>query len=108
MVWTCTGSGQHFGRPTITNWLPRFVEERIDEGMRKGIPDELWKIVVTVYDDGDKIAQFLGNENGRNARVVAVDENGKVIHFYDRGFSVAALKELADFFPKNPSQASIR
>jgi len=50
--------------------------------------------VITIYRDGSVIQEFTGNENGNNARVLVIDENGKVIYFYDRGFAVSALNQL--------------
>lgn len=77
--------------PTIKGMLPRMFKTFIDSGMRKGIPKELWKGVVTVYDDGDKLQRYTGNQNPNNARVMLLDASGHVLHFYDRGFSVDAL-----------------
>jgi cytochrome oxidase Cu insertion factor (SCO1/SenC/PrrC family) len=62
--------------------------------MRRGIPKELWGGVITIYEDGEKIQAFTGNENPNNARVMLLDKNGKIIYFYDRGFSVTALNEV--------------
>ncbi|MAD89569.1 MAG: hypothetical protein CMK64_07665, partial [Pseudoalteromonas sp.] len=61
---------------------------------RRGIPKELWGGVITIYEDGEKIQAFTGNENPNNARVMLLDKNGKIIYFYDRGFSVSALNEV--------------
>ncbi len=80
--------------PTIQGMFPRMFSTVINNGMRKGIPKELWKGVVTVYEDGEKVQQFTGNENGNNARVVLLNKDGVVMYFYDRGFSVQALNEL--------------
>ena len=80
--------------PTIQGLFPRMFKTTINEGMRKGIPKELWGGVITIYSDGDLIQEFTGNENPNNARVLLLDEDGKLIYFYDRGFSVAALNEL--------------
>ncbi|MBU2882493.1 hypothetical protein KO525_13080 [Psychrosphaera sp. B3R10] len=80
--------------PTIQGLFPRMFSPLIDEGMRKGIPKELWKGVITVYNDGEKVQQFTGNENGNNARVVLLDKSGMISYFYDRGFSVQALNAL--------------
>jgi hypothetical protein len=80
--------------PTIQGMFPRMFSTVIDNGMRKGIPKELWKGVVTVYEDGEKVQQFTGNQNGNNARVVLLNKDGLVVYFYDRGFSVQALNEL--------------
>lgn len=89
-----------FEVPTIKGWVPRLIAGRIDEGMRSGIPEELWKVVVTVYKDAEKIVNFTGNEDGLNARVIGLDEKGVVRFFHDRGFSVTALNQLGDFLPK--------
>lgn len=80
--------------PTIQGWVPRLFSSMIDNGMRAGIPQPLWKIVITVYEDGDKIQAFTGNTNPNNTRVVLLDENGKIIFFHDQGFSVQALNNL--------------
>lgn len=80
--------------PTIQGMAPRMFSGFIDSGMRKGIPKELWKGVVTVYADGDKIQRFTGNLNPNNARVMLLDKQGVIVYFYDKGFSVEALNEL--------------
>jgi cytochrome oxidase Cu insertion factor (SCO1/SenC/PrrC family) len=80
--------------PTIQGMLPRMFSTFIDGGMRKGIPKQLWKGVVTVYADGDKVQRYTGNQNPNNSRVMLLDEQGKVLYFYDSGFSVEALNEL--------------
>ncbi|MCW8876576.1 MAG: hypothetical protein OQK04_02075 [Kangiellaceae bacterium] len=82
--------------PTIQGMFPKFFKTQINNGMRKGIPKELWKGVITIYDGGELVQQFTGNVNPNNARVILLDKNGIVRHFYDRGFSVAALKELRE------------
>jgi hypothetical protein len=82
--------------PTIQGLLPRMFKSTIDDGMRKGIPKELWGGVITIYGDGATIQEFTGNENPNNARVLLLDQMGKVIYFHDRGFSVQALNELRD------------
>jgi hypothetical protein len=80
--------------PTIQGLFPRMFSTMIDNGMRKGIPKALWKGVITVYEDGEKIQAFTGNEKPNNARVLLLDENGVILYFYDQGFSVNALNEL--------------
>jgi hypothetical protein len=49
---------------------------------------------VTVYEDGDQVQRFTGNKNPNNARVMLLDEEGKILYFYDRGFSVDALNAV--------------
>ena len=82
--------------PTIQGMLPRMFSGFIDSGMRKGIPKALWKGVVTVYADGDKVQRFTGNQNPNNARVMLLDKQGNIVYFYDRGFSVEALNEVRE------------
>ena len=82
--------------PTIQGMLPRMFSGFIDSGMRKGIPKDLWKGVVTVYADGDKVQRFTGNLNPNNARVMLLDKQGSIVYFYDKGFSVEALNEVRD------------
>ena len=83
--------------PTIQGLFPRMFSTMIDNGMRAGIPKPLWKGVVTVYQDGEQIQKFTGNQNPNNTRVVLLDAEGKIVYFYDSGFSVAALNELKTF-----------
>ncbi|TQV77280.1 hypothetical protein FLL45_04865 [Aliikangiella marina] len=82
--------------PTIAGMFPRMFKTQIDNGMRKGIPKELWKGVITIYADGDKVQQFTGNTNPNNARVMLLDEQSKIIYFYDEGFSVSALNKVRE------------
>jgi hypothetical protein len=80
--------------PTIAGMLPRMFKTFINGGMRKGIPKKLWKGVVTVYADGDKVQRYTGNKRPNNARVMLLDTDGKVLYFYADGFSVDALKAV--------------
>lgn len=82
--------------PTIAGMFPRMFSTQIDEGMRRGIPKELWGGVITLYQDGERIQAFTGNEKPNNARVVLLDDKGKIVYFYDRGFSVAALNNMIE------------
>ncbi len=80
--------------PTIKGLIPGMFANRIDEGMRKGIPEEDWGSVITVYDEAEPIVNFTGNENGSNGRVVLLDKQGKVLWFADRGYSAGQVKDL--------------
>lgn len=80
--------------PAIQGLVPRIFKSKIDRGMRNGIPEEDWGIVITVYKDAEKIARFFGNNNPRNVRVVLLDDSGKVRWFHDRGFSADRAIEL--------------
>ncbi|GHF00248.1 hypothetical protein [Thalassotalea profundi] len=80
--------------PTIQGLFPKMFSTIIDNGMRAGIPKPLWKGVVTVYQDGEKVQAFTGNTNPNNARVILLDDDGTIVYFYDDGFSVDALNQL--------------
>ncbi len=80
--------------PTIQGMAPRMFSTFIDNGMRRGIPKPLWKGVITVYEDGDKVQRYTGNQNPNNARVILLGPDGSVRYFYDQGFAVAPLKEI--------------
>ncbi len=82
--------------PTIPGMLPRLFSRNIDNGMRSGIPEEDWAVVITIYRDANEVIAFLGKENPLPARVVLLDAQGRVSYFHDRGYSVAALMALRD------------
>lgn len=89
-----------FEIPTIKGMLPRMFKKQIDNGMRKGIPEMLWKAVITVYKDGEKVQQFTGNTNPNNTRVILLDKEGTIRHFDDKGFSVPSLNNLRSSIQK--------
>ena len=68
-----------FELSAIKGLFPIVFKTRLDNSMRTGIPDEIWGGVITIYEDGEKIQRFTGNEKSRNTRVVLIDENGEVI-----------------------------
>ncbi|MCH2101159.1 MAG: hypothetical protein MK209_04495 [Planctomycetes bacterium] len=81
--------------PTISGLVPTMFSGWIDDGMRSGIPQEDWGVVVTFYGDAaDPIAALTGTENGRNARVLVLDQQGKIVWFADQGYSVRLALEL--------------
>jgi len=80
--------------PTIPGLVPRLISGTIDEGMRSGIPQEDWGAVVTVYGDGARIAEFLGDDVPLPGRIVLLDAAGAVAFFHDDGYSVKTLKRL--------------
>jgi hypothetical protein len=82
--------------PTIVGLVPSLLSERIDRGMRSGIPSEDWSTVVTVYEDSDTIAQFTGNMRPRPGRILLLDAEGLVVFFHDRGYSTSAIQRLSE------------
>jgi len=86
--------------PTIQGLFPRMFSTVIDNGMRAGIPKELWKGVITIYADGEVVQAFTGNQNPNNARCMLLNAKGEVIFFHDRGFSVNALNALRSALTK--------
>jgi hypothetical protein len=82
--------------PTIKGMFPQMFSTVLDDSMREGIPKEIWKGVITVYKDGDRVQRYTGNLQPKNARVLLINAHGEVIHFYDRGFSVDALNTLRE------------
>ena len=80
--------------PTIQGMFPRMFQTQIDNGMRKGIPKEIWGGVITIYEDGETIQKMTGNERPNNARVLLLNQEREIIWFYDKGFSVAALNDV--------------
>ncbi|MDZ4773496.1 MAG: hypothetical protein SGI72_10220 [Planctomycetota bacterium] len=81
--------------PTIDGIVPTLISSWIDSGMKSGIPSEDWPAVVTVYgNEASHIVAATGNEQPRNARVLLIDAEGRVVWFHDRGFSPAQLMAL--------------
>jgi hypothetical protein len=82
--------------PTIKGIFPQMFSTVFDNAMREGIPKEIWKGVITVYEDGERVQRYTGNLKPKNARVLLLNAQGEVIHFYDRGFSVDALNAMRE------------
>ena len=80
--------------PTIEGLFPGMFANRIDSGMRRGIPEEDWGSVITVYDDASIVVAFLGNERPNNGRILLLDADGKVRWLWDRGYSATAVLSL--------------
>lgn len=83
-----------FELPTIPGLVPRMISGFIDGGMRRGIPEEDWISVVTVYGDAAKVAAFTGNADGLPGRILLLDRDGRVVFFHDRGYSLGTLQRL--------------
>lgn len=84
--------------PAIVGWFPStFLRGTIDDGMRAGIPSEDWGAVVTLYgEDAKRIQALTGNENGRNGRILLLDDRGEIRWFWDQGYSSKRLLELLE------------
>jgi hypothetical protein len=82
--------------PTIAGLFPSlFLEDVINDGMREGIPSEDWGGVITLYSDSaQRLVKLLGNETPRNARVLLLNAEGRIVWFHDRGYSPRVLLEL--------------
>mgnify|MGYP000044153456 CR=1 FL=1 len=91
--------------PAIQGMFPRMFSTLINNGMRAGIPKELWGGVITLYADGDQLQQFTGNEQPNNARVLLINNQGEILYFYDRGFAVNALNEVRNLILTNTEQS---
>jgi hypothetical protein len=72
--------------PTIPAPAYRLWSGWIDAGMRKGVPQELWSNVLTLYAEGAPVRDFLGNADKYSADVVLLDAGGVVRWFDDSGF----------------------
>ena len=80
--------------PTIPGLVPSMFKGMIDNGMRSGIPNEDWGSVITVYADAQAIVDFTGNENPRNGRILLLDKDGRVVWFWDQGYSARRVLDL--------------
>ncbi len=87
---------RYYEIPTIDGLVPGLFAGSIDGGMRRGIPEELWGGVITVYGDADRIVALTGDENPNNGRIALLDGDGRIVWFHDRGFSPLHLRQLAD------------
>jgi hypothetical protein len=84
--------------PIIPALVWRPLQGWIDGGMRGGVPRRQWSRVVTLYEQGAKARDFLGDAGGYRAQVVLLDAAGVVAFHDDGGYreSVAAqLREVA-------------
>lgn len=93
--------------PTIPQLVPTLASRWIDEGMRSGIPEEDWAVVVTLYGSAARpVTELTGTTNGRLARVMLLDADGAVAWFHDRGYSASRAIELAELAVKLADRVS--
>jgi len=70
--------------PIISSPVWRPLQGWIDGGMRGGVPPSQWARVVTVYADGARAREFIGDGGGPRAQVVLLGADG-VVAFHDAG-----------------------
>jgi hypothetical protein len=75
--------------PVIPSLVWRPLAGWIDAGMRGGVPRALWPHVVTLYEDGAVVREFLGDRGGLAACVVLLDKKGVVRWFGAGGLTTA-------------------
>ena len=84
--------------PTIPGLMATMASGFIDDGMRGGIPVEDWSVVVTLYGSAaEPVAELTGTTNGQIARVLVLNEDGRVSWFDDKGYSPRKALALAEF-----------
>jgi hypothetical protein len=86
--------------PAIQGLIPRLLKGRIDSGMRRGIPKEEWDQVINIYQDAERVAQFFGNNNPRNARVIVLDKQRIIRFYFDQGYSTREIINLMRTFER--------
>jgi hypothetical protein len=74
--------------------MERIFARSIREELRQGTPPERRWSVLTTFADAEKLAGFTGVENPVPARVLLLDDTGRVAFFHDRGYSAEALRSL--------------
>lgn len=80
--------------PTIAGMMPQMVQGFINNGMRRGIPENDWAAVVTIYEDADKVIQKFGNERPQNAYVVLLNKQGEIVWTANSGYSAGQILDL--------------
>lgn len=80
--------------PVIPALVWRPLASWIDNGMRAGVPRESWSQVVTLYEEGRPVRDFLGDSGGGAAIVVLLDETGVVRWCERAGFEPQRAREL--------------
>ena len=80
--------------PTIAGMAPTILQDVISNGMRRGIPEEDWGSVVTVFGDAEKIVAAIGNERQQSAHVVLLDASGRIVATKQEGYSASNVKQI--------------
>ncbi len=90
--------------PTIESLGARLAKGFINRGMQQGIPREDWASVVTVYNQADTVASFVGGIPGNNAAALLVDASGVVRWAHREGYSPRELMEMMTVVDALPSR----
>lgn len=90
--------------PTVGGLFSSVFGDRLNESMRRGIPNLLWPDVITVYEEADTLYQWLGTQKPNNTRVLLLDKSGNVRWFSDQGYSADGILEIKALItaPSNP------
>jgi hypothetical protein len=81
--------------PVIPAIIWRPLQGWIDGGMRGGVPRPQWSNVVTIYEDGAIVRDFVGDPGIAVATAVLLDAGGVVRAVESGGFSDGAGERLA-------------
>ncbi|TDJ68568.1 MAG: hypothetical protein E2O39_12985 [Planctomycetota bacterium] len=92
--------------PKIRGWLPRIFRSKHAVRLGRGVPDEDPSSVVTLYAEAEVIGRFTGTEHPQHARLLLLDERGRVTWFHDSGFSGEATRSLEGQNRKQMSDSS--
>lgn len=80
--------------PVIPALLWRPLQGWIDGGMRGGVPRAQWSNVVTFYEDGAAVRDFVGDCGAPVAHAVLLDAGGTVRALETGGFNETAGERL--------------
>jgi hypothetical protein len=81
--------------PVIPALVWRVLQGWIDGGMRGGVPRPQWSNVVTIYEDGAIVRDFVGDPGVAVATAVLLDASGVVRAVESGGFSDDAGERVA-------------
>jgi hypothetical protein len=81
--------------PIIPGFVWRPLQGWIDGGMRSGVPSAQWARVVTLYEDGRRAKEFIGDGGGWRTQVVLLDAGGVVVFHDAEGFRDVTAAALA-------------
>ena len=97
--------------PTVGGLFATTFEDRLNESMRRGIPQPLWPSVITIYDEADTIYEWLGTERPNNARTLLLSAEGHVLWYTAEGYSSDAILEIEALLNKvskaDPTKESV-